>query len=72
MSLMIDSVAGIVNAAPTPMRALHAMSRSTDPDRAAPTEPPAKVVKPTRKNRLRPNRSARLPPTRTSPANTMA
>ena len=69
---MIDSDAGIVNAAPAPMTARQAISRCTEPENAAPIDPAAKMVSPMRKNRLRPNRSARLPPTNNSPANTMA
>ena len=72
MSLMIDSEAGIVSAAPAPMTARHAISRSTDPENAAPTDPEAKTARPRRKNRLRPSRSARLPPTSSNPAKTIA
>ena len=71
-SLMIDSDAGIVSAAPAPITARQAISRSTDPQNAAPADPPAKTARPTRKNRLRPNRSATLPPTSSSPAKTIA
>ena len=69
---MIDKVAGIVNAAPTPMTARNAIRRLTEPENADPIDPPAKTERPMRKKRLRPNRSARLPPTSTSPAKTMA
>ncbi len=72
MSLMIDSDAGMVKAAPTPMIPRHAMSGCTEPDRAAPIDPAANRVSPKRKNLLRPNRSARLPPTSSRPAKTMA
>ena len=71
-SLMIESDGGIVSAAPAPMTARHAISRCTEPENAAPIDPVAKTVSPMRKNRLRPNRSARLPPTSSSPANTIA
>jgi hypothetical protein len=47
------------------------MSRLTDPEKAAPIDPPPKSVRPSRKRRLRPNRSARLPPVSTSPATTI-
>ncbi len=69
---MIDSDDGTVSAAPAPITARHAINRSTEPEKAAPTDPRAKIAKPTRKNRLRPSRSARLPPTRTNPAKTIA
>ena len=72
MSLTIERVAGMVRAPPAPMTPRHAISRSTEPEKAAPTDPRAKTVSPMRKNRLRPNLSARLPPTNNSPANTMA
>jgi hypothetical protein len=53
-SLTIDSDAGIVIAAPAPITARHAISRSTEPENAAPTDPAAKTPRPMRKNRLRP------------------
>ena len=71
-SLMIDSDEGIVSAAPAPMTARKPIRRCTEPDRAAPIDPAAKTVRPIRKNRLRPKRSARLPPTSNRPAKTMA
>ena len=71
-SLMIDSDDGIVDAAPAPMTPLHAISSGTEPEKAAPTEPPANTVRPRRKNHLRPIRSARLPFTSNNPAKTMA
>ena len=71
-SLTIDSDEGIVSAAPAPITARHAISRSTEPENAAPIDPAAKTVRPMRKNRLRPNRSARLPPTSSRPAKTIA
>ena len=71
-SLMIDSDAGMVRAAPAPIRARQAISRWTEPEKAAPTDPAAKTVSPMRKNRWRPKRSARLPPTKSRPANTIA
>ena len=60
-SLTIDSDAGIVRAAPNPMTPRHAISMSTDPEKAAPIDPRAKTLRPTRKSRRRPKRSARLP-----------
>ena len=71
-SLMIDSDAGMARAAPAPIRARHAISGWTDEENAAPTDPPANTASPNRKKRLRPNRSARLPPTNKSPAKTIA
>ena len=62
----------MVKAAPAPMMARHAINGSTEPEKAAPTDPAAKMDSPTRKNRLRPNLSARLPPTNKSPAKTIA
>ena len=71
-SLMIDSDEGMVNAAPVPMTARNAIRRCTEPESAAPIDPAAKTARPIRKNRLRPKRSARLPPTSSSPAKTIA
>ncbi len=72
MSLMIASDVGIVSAAPAPMTARNPISDVTDPARAAPIDPSANTVSPIRKSRLRPNRSANVPPTSSRPANTMA
>ena len=71
-SLRIDKDEGIVIAAPAPITARHPINISTEPDSAAPMDPPPKMARPTRKRRLRPNRSARLPPTSSRPAKTMA
>ena len=71
-SLTIDREDGIVNAAPTPITDRNTIKTSTEPENAAPIEPPAKTASPMRKNRLRPNRSAKLPPTSNSPAKTIA
>ena len=71
MSVMIDRVEGIIRAAPMPMLARAAMSMPTEPENAAHAEPAAKAVRPARKVRLRPTRSARLPATSSRPANTM-
>lgn len=43
-----------------------------EPEAAAPIDPAAKTARPMRKNCLRPKRSARLPPTSSRPAKTMA
>ena len=71
-SLTIDSDEGSSVRRPAPMTARNAIRTFTDPENAAPIDPRAKTVKPIRKSRLRPNRSARLPPTSNSPANTIA
>ncbi len=71
-SLMIDKDAGIVSAAPIPMTARHPINRLTEPEKPAPVDAPANTVRPMRKKRLRPNRSAKLPPTSSSPAKTIA
>ena len=71
-SLMIDNDAGIVSAAPIPMTARHAINRPTELEKPVPVDAPAKTVRPMRKKRFRPNRSARLPPTSNSPAKTIA
>ncbi len=69
---MMDNDAGMVSAAPAPIRARQAIKTGTEPEKAAPIDPPAKTVSPIRKKRRRPNLSARLPPTNNSPAKTMA
>jgi len=72
MSLMIESDDGIVRAAPTPISPRNAMSGGTEPEQAAPIDPAPNTARPMMKNRLRPKRSARLPPTSNNPAKTMA
>ena len=71
MSVMIDSVEGIISAAPMPILARAAISTPTEPEKAAHAEPTAKAARPARNVRLRPTRSARLPATSTSPAKTI-
>ena len=71
-SLTMDSDDGIVRAAPTPIRALEGIRRSTEPEKAAAIDPAPKTARPRRKNFLRPKRSAMLPLTSKSPAKTMA
>jgi hypothetical protein len=68
----MESDDGIVNAAPTPIMARKGTRRSTEPEKAAPTDPAPKTASPRRKNLLRPKRSAKLPLTSKSPAKTMA
>ena len=71
-SLMMESDDGMVIAAPAPMTARQAISTWTEPENAAPIEPAAKTASPIRKNRRRPNLSARVPPTKSRPAKTIA
>jgi hypothetical protein len=68
MSVMIDSVDGIISAPPIPMPARAAIRMPADPEKAAQAEPAAKITRPARNVRLRPIRSARLPATSTRPA----
>ncbi len=58
-------------APPMPMPARGAISMPTEPKNAAQVEPAANAARPARNTRLRPIRSARLPATRSKPANTM-
>ena len=67
---MIDSVEGMISAAPTPMLARAAMSMPTEPENAAQVEPTANTTSPPRNVHLRPIRSARLPATSMNPPNT--
>ena len=71
MLVMIDSVEGMISAPPMPMLARAAISIPTEPEKAAQVEPAAKAARPARNVRLRPTRSATLPATSSSPANTM-
>ena len=71
ISVMIDSVEGIIMAPPMPMLARAEMSMPTEPENAAQVEPAAKAARPIMNTRLRPIRSARLPATRSNPAKTM-
>ena len=70
-SVMIDSVVGIISAPPIPMLARAAISMPTEPENAAHVDPAANAARPARNIRLRPSRSATLPPTSSSPAKTM-
>ena len=71
MFVMIDSVDGMISAPPMPMLARAAISMPTEPENAAQAEPAANAAKPARNVRFRPSRSAALPATSSSPANTM-
>ena len=68
----IDSVDGMMPAAPTPMNARAAMSAPGLPEKAEVAEAAANSVRPSMNTHLRPRRSPRLPTARRSPANTMA
>ena len=68
--VMIDRVAGITNAAPTPMRARVAISAPDEPEKAASTEPMPKTAMPANRDFFLPKRSPRLPAESRSPAKT--
>lgn len=68
----IDSVEGMIPAAPMPMQARVATRWSGVPANAEPAEPAAKMASPARKVHLRPSRSPVLPRTRSRPAKTTA
>jgi len=65
----IDSVAGMMNAAPMPMTARAAMSSGAVRVMAAASEPTAKTVRPAASARCLPNRSAIAPAVSNSAAN---
>jgi hypothetical protein len=69
---MIERVAGMMHAAPTPMIARAEIKVVTEPEKAEYAEPAAKIIKPAKRTRLRPKRSPTLPATRRSPAKTQA
>ena len=71
MSVMMASVDGMISAAPMPMLARAAISMPTEPENAAQVDPAANAASPARNVRFRPIRSARLPATSSSPANTI-
>ena len=68
--VMIARVEGMISAPPMPMLARAAISTPTEPENAAHVEQAANTARPARKVRFRPTRSARLPDTSNSPANT--
>ena len=72
MFVMIDSVEGMISAAPIPIPARAAISMPTLPEKAAQVEPAANRARPAMNVRLRPTRSARLPATSIRPPNTSA
>ena len=71
-SVMMESVDGIMSAAPMPMLARAAISTDTDPENAAHADPQAKAISPAMNVRLRPTWSARLPNTSNKPPKTRA
>ena len=67
---MIDSVAGMISAAPTPISARTAITASADSATSAPRLATPKIVTPACSASLRPSRSPSVPNTSSSPANT--
>ena len=67
----IDSVDGMMKAAPAPMRARVAMRTVAEPDSAESREPTPKTESPKVRARLRPKRSPRLPAVSSRPAKTI-
>ena len=68
----MDSVEGMIPAAPTPMQARAITRRSGVPENADPADPAANTASPARKIHFLPTLSPRLPSTRRRPANTTA
>ncbi len=67
---MMESVAGMMNAPPMPMKARVAMSWPEVEAMAAASEPSPKMTRPSCRAPRRPKRSPRLPAVSRSPANT--
>ena len=67
--VMIDSVAGIISAAPTPCRARDATSQPSDGAKPIVAEAIAKMDTPVRNMNRRPKMSPRRPPVTSSTAN---
>jgi hypothetical protein len=70
MLVRMESVAGMIAAAPRPISPRDAISSVAEPDSAASAEPVAKMTRPVISARLRPKRSPRLPAVNRRPANT--
>ena len=68
--IRIDSVDGMMNAAPTPITARHRMRAVIDELNAANSEPMRKITRPSWSAPLRPNRSPSAPVVNSSPAKT--
>ena len=69
---MIESVAGMISAAPTPISVRIAMSWFGSLAWLAASAAPPKITRPTTNAPLRPNRSPSAPPGSSRPANTKA
>ena len=70
MFVRIDSVVGMMPAAPRPIRPREAISMVASVASVASTDPSPKITSPEIRARLRPKRSPRLPAARSRPANT--
>jgi hypothetical protein len=68
--VMMDKVAGMMSAPPTPIDARVAINTPADGAKADATDPIAKVSSPAFNARLRPKRSPRAPMVSNRPANT--
>ena len=68
MLVRIESVVGMIPAAPTPISARDAISSVALPDKAARTEPIANVTSPATRARRRPKRSPSVPAASSRPA----
>lgn len=64
----IDTVAGMIAAAPIPISTRQAMRFPADPEAAASADPSPKTSRPPARVRCRPIRSPRLPMVSSSPA----
>ena len=62
VAVMIDSVAGIINAAPTPWRTRAPMRSSAVPASPQRSDVSVKITRPIEKMRRRPSMSASFPP----------
>ncbi len=70
MLVRIESVVGMIPAAPRPMSAREAISHVASVAKAADTDPSPNTTRPAISARLRPKRSPRLPAARSRPAKT--
>ena len=70
MFVRIDSVVGMIPAAPRPISAREAISIVASPERDAMVDPSPNTINPEMSARLRPKRSPRLPAASRRPANT--
>ena len=72
VAVMIESVAGFISAAPTPCTVRAAISEPASLARPHHSDAAVKTTSPAMKIRRRPNRSASLPPVRSSTPNVSA